>query len=194
LLKQTAGDHSFFDTRNNQCAQGSKGTITVLPLGAKNLRSRLTFAIIEILNRRQFSTLLLIAAVSCKPKAPRQIIAEPGDVADIVKKEAQKAESLGQHLVVYVSAPWCAPCQMFQEQLHDGEVNAQLAHLTFLKFDEDRDAERLRSAGYNGEYVPRFVLPQADGKASAKRFEGVIKSNDMLAQIRDQLTQLVPPP
>jgi hypothetical protein len=83
---------------------------------------------------------------------------------------------------------------MFQQQLHDGQVNAQLAHLTFLKFDEDRDAERLKAAGYSGEYVPRFVLPNADGKASDKRFEGVIKSNDMLAQIRSQLAQLVPPP
>jgi len=83
---------------------------------------------------------------------------------------------------------------MFQQQLHDGAMNATLAHLTFLKFDEDRDAERLKAAGYGGEYVPRFVLPETDGKASAKRFEGVIKSNDMIAQIRSQLTQLVPPP
>lgn len=113
---------------------------------------------------------------------------------ELVRKELQNAASLGQHLVVYVSAPWCAPCQMFQQQLADGAVNAQLAHLTFLKFDEDRDAQRLRAAGYGGEYVPRFVLPDADGKASDKRFEGVIKSNDMIAQIRNQLVQLVPPP
>jgi len=115
-------------------------------------------------------------------------------VPELVRRESEKAEALGQQLVVYVSAPWCAPCKMFQQQLHDGAMNAPLAHLTFLKFDEDRDAERLKAAGYGGEYVPRFVLPEANGTASAKRFEGVIKSNDMIGQIRSQLTQLVPPP
>jgi hypothetical protein len=62
----------------------------------------------------------------------------------------------------------------------------------FLKFDADRDGERLKAAGYAYRYIPFFVVPRADGTASARAMEGSVKgaaavADDLVPRLRAML-------
>ncbi len=114
-----------------------------------------------------------------------------GDVAAEVRTELERAKRDGHRLVVYVSATWCEPCKAFQKALKSGELDAYFPNLRLLKFDADRDNERVAYAGYDGQYIPRFVMPDAKGHASASRFEGGIKGEGGIPQMGRQLQDLM---
>src|SRR4051794_25774994 len=88
---------------------------------------------------------------------PQLLEAGAGAVPDLVQRAQQQAERDRRQLLIYVSATWCEPCERFQRALRAGELNASFPRLTLLKFDADRDGERLRTGGYDGDYIPRFV-------------------------------------
>jgi hypothetical protein len=101
-----------------------------------------------------------------------------GPVDEVVRGAMADAEHAGRKLVVYVSATWCEPCERFQASLRKGELDSYFPRLRLLKFDHDQDIGRLQAAGYGGQYIPRFVLPGPDGRASAERMEGGTKADD----------------
>lgn len=121
--------------------------------------------------------------------APKLIDAPAtGDVAAIVK--AQAAQTNGP-LIVYVGAKWCEPCQRFHHAVEQGDLDDQLPGFTFLTFDLDRDQERLVPAAYVSHYIPLFVVPGPDGRASDKRIEGSITGPGSPGEITPRLQALV---
>jgi len=114
-----------------------------------------------------------------------------GDVVQLVKAEQLRAQHDGRRLVIYVSAAWCGPCKVFQKALDAGELDAYFPNLRLMKFDSDRDNERLAYGEYDGAYIPRFVVPGPDGYASGKRFEGGINGEGGIAHIGRQLQALL---
>lgn len=133
------------------------------------------------------------AAESSTPAAapastpPQFVEAEPGDVVEVVKRAVDSARADGRTLVVYVGATWCEPCEAFHRALERGELDAALAGTRFLEFDADVDGARLDAAGYGGRYIPRFVVPTDDGRASAHAVEGGIKGEDAVDHIMKRL-------
>lgn len=129
------------------------------------------------------------APVIAAPVGP-QIIAAPevGEVAAIVREAAASGE--GQ-LVVSVGASWCGPCRLFHEALQSGELDAALAGVRFLEFDIDRDKERLAAAGYKSRFVPLFVVPDAQGRASERQIQGAVKGPQAVAHIMARLRPLL---
>ena len=111
-----------------------------------------------------------------------------GDVASIVKAEV--AQTHGP-LIVYVGAKWCEPCQRFHHAVEQGDLDDQLPGYTFLTFDLDRDQERLVPAGYVSHYIPLFVIPGPDGRASSKHIEGSITGPGSPGEISPRLQALV---
>jgi thiol:disulfide interchange protein len=95
-----------------------------------------------------------------------------------VQREIEGADAEHTHVMVYVGATWCEPCQHFHEAVGRGELDAELAGTRFLEFDADRDRAELRTAGYVSKYIPLFAIPEADGRASGRMIEGSIKGNE----------------
>lgn len=129
--------------------------------------------------------------VSTPSRGPEFVAAGEGDADAVVRDALQTAQQEQRRLVVYVGATWCEPCQAFHEAVERGELDGALAGVRLLEFDSDRDGERLRSAGYGGRYIPRFVLPQADGRGGGQRMEGGIKGAGAVANIMERLGPLL---
>jgi thiol-disulfide isomerase/thioredoxin len=126
------------------------------------------------------------------PKGIRFEHAPKGDdLAAIVKKARESAAANGRDLVVYVGAKWCEPCQRFHQAAERGELDEQFPNLTILDFDLDEDRERLVSAGYESKLIPLFVVPDASGRASDKRFEGSVKGDSAVSNIAPRLRQIL---
>lgn len=119
------------------------------------------------------------------------VAAPAGDVAEVVRREAERAQKDGRALLVYVGATWCEPCQRFHDAAEKGEITAGLPRLRMLEFDLDRDAARLEAAGYGSKMIPLFALPGADGRGSAARMEGSIKGAGAVANIVPRLRALL---
>lgn len=126
-------------------------------------------------------------------RAGVELVAASGDepVEAIVRREAGRARAAGRSLVVYLGAPWCEPCVRFHDAVQAGSLDAELPALTVLEFDYDRDADRLRAAGYDWKYVPLFARPGPDGRASGRSIEGSIKGEGAVAQIVPRLKGLL---
>jgi thiol-disulfide isomerase/thioredoxin len=126
------------------------------------------------------------------PKGIRFEHAPKGDdLAAIVKKAREGAAANGRDLVVYVGAKWCEPCQRFHQAAERGELDDQFPNLTIMDFDLDEDRERLVSAGYESKLIPLFVVPDATGRASDKRFEGSVKGDRAVSNIAPRLRQIL---
>ena len=113
------------------------------------------------------------------------------DAARVVREEREKAKSDGRDLVVYVGATWCEPCQVFHKAAQRGELDGEFPDLTLLEFDLDQDRDRLTAAGYVGQYIPLFAMPDATGRASDKKFEGSVKGNGAVANIAPRLRKIL---
>jgi thiol-disulfide isomerase/thioredoxin len=127
------------------------------------------------------------------PAPPRieWTIAPDGDVAEVVQREAERAQKDGRTLLVYVGASWCEPCRTFHEAAEKGEIAADLPLLRMLEFDLDRDAERLSAAGYGSKMIPLFAAPGADGRGSGARMEGSVKGPGAVPNIVPRLRALL---
>ena len=151
--------------------------------------------------RSPLSCLLLLSILlGCEPKRivrPSGIVFETapkGAVAPWVASRARRAREEGDIPLVYVSAPWCEPCQVFQKAAHEGLLDREFPNLLLLKFDIDSDSERLNQAGYQGAMIPLFVVPQADGTASARKFAGSVKGRAAIQDLVPKLRTLLSPP
>jgi thiol-disulfide isomerase/thioredoxin len=103
-------------------------------------------------------------------------------VAPFVAAEVAKGRAQGYGVLVYVGATWCEPCQAFHRAALAGELDELLAGVHLVEFDLDADRDPLESAGYRSRLIPLFVVPSADGTASAQRIEGSIKGPDAMRQ------------
>ena len=114
-----------------------------------------------------------------------------GEVATLVQREMEKAKREGRTLLVYTGAVWCDPCRRFHEAATRGELGPELDGITLLEFDLDRDAARLRAAGYSSKYIPLFVRPGPDGRSTGKQIEGSVKGDGAAREISPRLVALV---
>jgi thiol-disulfide isomerase/thioredoxin len=124
---------------------------------------------------------------------PHFVLAGSGEVDAVVREALTAATAEERRVVVYVGAVWCEPCQAFHQAVERGELDAALAGVRFIEFDSDHDGPRLQAAGYGGRYIPRFVLPQADGRGSEQRMEGGIKGDGAVANLMERLQPLLAP-
>ena len=110
--------------------------------------------------------------------APPSFLRYPGQAGAIepwVQEQVEIAQAAHLHVLVYVGASWCEPCQRFHEAVRKGELNGALNGLRFLEFDQDRDAGALKVAGYSYQYIPVLALPDPDGRNHGRMISGSIK-------------------
>ena len=102
--------------------------------------------------------LVLVVLAACKSAPHLEWIDAPanGDVATLV--QAELANSAGHHVVVYVGAKWCEPCQHFHTAAQSGALAQAFPNVRFFAFDLDRDRERLLAAGYMSPLIPLLVV------------------------------------
>ncbi len=129
-------------------------------------------------------------ATAAQP-GPEFTAATTGAVDQLVRQARTTAQAEQRRLMVYVGATWCEPCEAFHQAVERGELDQALPGVRFLEFDSDRDGARLTAAGYDGRLIPRFVLPDADGRGTARRVEGGIKGDGAVAHIMQRLTPLL---
>jgi thiol-disulfide isomerase/thioredoxin len=143
--------------------------------------------------RRDQAAVATAAATATKPSLPVDVVSAPaeGEVAEIVQREVARAGKDGHHLLVYVGAPWCEPCQRFHEAAQKGELDASFPGLRLLEFNLDRDRERLQKAGYASRMIPLFALPRLDGEASGEQIEGGVKGTGAVDNIAPRLRALL---
>jgi len=147
--------------------------------------------------------LLLAMLLGCNRPGPATlhphhvelVDAAGGPVDVVVRTSLAIARGDRRRVLVYVSAPWCEPCERFQAAVRAGKLDASFPDLRLLKFDHDRDSGRLAAAGYDGSFIPRFVVPGADGRGTAQRMEGGTKADDTVAGfIAPRLAELLGTP
>jgi hypothetical protein len=148
------------------------------------------------MTRRSLVLAALLALAACRADRsalPVETVAAPaeGDVQEIVRREITRAKGEGRHLLVYVGASWCEPCQRFHEAAATGQLNGAFPGLRLLEFDLDRDRDRLMKAGYSSRMIPLFTLPRADGTSSGEQIEGSIKGPGAVEQITPRLRALL---
>jgi thiol-disulfide isomerase/thioredoxin len=122
---------------------------------------------------------------------PDFVKAGEGQTPKVVRDALRMARQQGRQLVVYVGATWCEPCQAFHHAVERGELDGALDGVRFVEFDADLDKTRLLAAGYQGRYIPRFVLPGEDGRGTDRRSEGGIKGEGAVANIMERLLPLL---
>jgi thiol-disulfide isomerase/thioredoxin len=139
--------------------------------------------------------LILSFLSACTPQQPRRIEFFPapasGDVAAIVKSELDLGRAEKRRILVYVGATWCEPCKRFHHAVEAGKLDGRFPNLRLLDFDQDRDGERLRAAGYNSRLIPLFALPSSDGRSSQIQVEGSIKGDGAVDEIVPRLNALL---
>jgi hypothetical protein len=136
--------------------------------------------------------LATLALVACRPPRPEWTPAPPtGDAAEVVRAELARAHADRRALMVYVGASWCEPCQRFHRAFESGALDAAFPRLRVLAFDLDRDAARLRDAGYVSRLIPLFAVPLSDGRASGRQIEGSIKGEGAVGEIAPRLRALL---
>ncbi len=113
------------------------------------------------------------------------------DIAALVQTRARAAEGAHRRLVVYVGASWCEPCRAIHDAAVSHRLDAEFPDLTLLAFDLDRDGAALERAGYTSPLIPLFALPEADGRASARREYGGVKQGDNVALLVGKLHHLL---
>ncbi len=117
-----------------------------------------------------------------------------GPVAELVAAEQARAKRDKRRLLVYVGATWCEPCEVFMHGIASGKMPPDLSDLRILKFDFDKDEERLDASNYGGRMIPRFVRPGADGLGGSMRFEGSVKGPEAWENILPRLQALFAAP
>lgn len=122
---------------------------------------------------------------------PSFVPAGEGDAEAVVRQALDAAAAERDRVVVYVGASWCEPCEAFHHAVERGELDDALAGVRFVEFDSDRDGGRLQAAGYGGRLIPRFVVPEADGRGSEQRMEGGIKGDGAVEHIMARLRPLL---
>lgn len=152
--------------------------------------------------RRAIALALGALAAACAREAPRarpgpKVAFEPApagdDVPALVASRARELGAEGRRALVYVGATWCEPCRRFHDAATRGELDAALEGTTFVEFDLDRDGERLARGGYRSKLIPLFVVPDAEGRATARRVEGSVKGEAGVAHIMGELLPVLPP-
>jgi hypothetical protein len=132
------------------------------------------------------------ASTTSPEKHVEIVLAPEGEnVPAVVTRELERAKADHRDLVVYVGAPWCEPCTRFHKAAQAGELDKSFPTLRLLEFDQVRDEERLRAAGYTSRLIPLFALPRADGQASGDQIEGSIKGDGAVAEIAPRLRALI---
>jgi thiol-disulfide isomerase/thioredoxin len=131
------------------------------------------------------------SSAAARPAGLELVAAGDGDVATLVKAELAKAKADGRVLAVYVGATWCEPCERFHHAAERGELDTGLSSLRLVVFDLDRDEARLKAAGYASQYVPLFVVPDADGRGTQRRIAGSIKGPGAVDEITPRLKSLL---
>jgi thiol-disulfide isomerase/thioredoxin len=124
------------------------------------------------------------------PPGVRFVKVGSGEASALIKAERDKAKAEGRDSVVYVGAKWCEPCQRFHHAAQAGELDNEFPNLNVIEFDLDEDRDRVVRAGYTSTYIPLFVVPGADGRASDKRFEGGVKGDKAVANLTPKLHAL----
>jgi thiol-disulfide isomerase/thioredoxin len=114
-----------------------------------------------------------------------------GELAPVVAKQYAASKAEGRRLVVYVGATWCEPCQRLHQAVEQGQLDRDFPDLDLLAFDADLDGERLEWAGYHSDLIPLLALPNADGKASARKLEGSIKGDGAVGNLAPRLRALL---
>lgn len=138
-------------------------------------------------------------ASNASAKAPltvgkvRMVHPPEGSAVEAVRSVMASPENKGRQTIVYVGATWCEPCQHFHKAVTNGELDAAFPTLTIVEFDADRDNARVREAGYISEYIPLFVRPDTEGRATARRFSGSVKGEAAVANITPRLRSLLDP-
>lgn len=110
--------------------------------------------------------------------APPSFVHYPGQGGAIepwIQEQVELADAAHVRTLVYVGASWCEPCQRFHQAVERGELNGTLDGLRFLEFDQDRDANALKTAGYVYQYIPVLALPDPDGRNHGRMISGSIK-------------------
>jgi thiol-disulfide isomerase/thioredoxin len=121
----------------------------------------------------------------------RIVPAPGGEVASVVRAEAERQRAIGRTTLVYVGATWCEPCRNFHRAAAAGELDRALPDVTMIEFDLDEDKTRLEIAGYASSYIPLFALPSSDGKASGKQIEGSVKGSGSVGDLVPRLRALL---
>ena len=148
-----------------------------------------------------------LVATSCKSETPSNgggssatcgiefVAAAPlPDVAPWIASEVTRAAKDNTHLLVYVGASWCEPCETFHRAAQAGKLNATLPKLRLLSFDADRDSDALARAGYGAEMIPLFAEARADGQASGRKIMGSVKGDAAIGDLTPRILALLAPP
>lgn len=115
---------------------------------------------------------------SARAGQPPAFLRYPGNGGAIepwVQEQVELAQASHLRVLVYVGASWCEPCKRFHQAVEAGELNGALNGLRFLEFDQDRDANALKVAGYEYQYIPVLALPDPDGRNHGRMISGSIK-------------------
>lgn len=105
-----------------------------------------------------------VSGTSGSPRVKIEVAPDDVDALSYVRTKRLEAKAEGRTLVVYAGAGWCPPCKQFRAELAQGRLDADLAKVTLLVFDVDKDGDRLGSAGYTFSFIPYVALPGPDGK------------------------------
>ena len=108
-----------------------------------------------------------------------------------VQQVNQQAKARGQQLLVYVGAAWCEPCRYFHDAAMRGQLDGDLALVTVLAFDADRDREQLDRAGYQSKMIPLLAIPRQDGHSSGQMLQGSVKGPGAVANLVPRVQQLL---
>jgi thiol-disulfide isomerase/thioredoxin len=114
-------------------------------------------------------------AQSTQPPSFLRYPGKAGAIEPWVQEQVELADAAHLRVLVYVGASWCEPCQRFHKAVAAGELNGALNGLRFLEFDQDRDANALKVAGYLYQFIPVLALPDPDGRNHGRMITGSIK-------------------
>jgi thiol:disulfide interchange protein len=102
-----------------------------------------------------------------------------GQLADLLKAEAQKAGEMGFTPFVEFHADWCAPCKALSKSLGDPRMVDAFAGTYVIRLNVDEWLDQPADAGFTVKGIPAFFAIDEAGKPTGRFITGAAWGEDI---------------
>jgi len=95
-----------------------------------------------------------------------------GDLAPLLRAQAERARDKHLLPVIEFYADWCAPCRAFQGSLDDPRMVEALRGTYLVKLNLDDWHDKLVGTGFTVRSIPAFYLVDSAGRPTGKMLDG----------------------
>ena len=111
-------------------------------------------------------------AVEAKPFITVSLATADGELAALLKAEAEKAKKAKLKPYVEFHASWCGPCVALEKSLDDPRMIDAFKGSYIIRLDADEWGKKLQGTGFNAGTIPVLYRLDDEGKPTGQKIDG----------------------